>query len=54
MNSKEYKIVTQKTSIFMKDKDFEDMLNTEARNGWRVVSVVMHGGLKAILEKDRM
>lgn len=37
----------------MKDKDFEDMVNAEARSGWRVVSVVMHGGLKAILEKDK-
>ncbi|NER12277.1 DUF4177 domain-containing protein [Leptobacterium flavescens] len=52
---KEYKIIKQKAGLFMKDSDFEDLLNNEARNGWKLINVVLHGGaLKAFMEKSRI
>lgn len=48
----EYKIIKQKAGLFMKDANFESMLNDEARNGWRLVNVVLHqGALKAFMER---
>ena len=33
----EYKIVARK--MFSKESTFEDTLNSEARNGWKVISI---------------
>ncbi len=51
---KEYKIIKPTASLFSKDKDFEELLNNEARNEWRLINVVLHGGtLNAFMEKDK-
>lgn len=53
---KEYKMVKQVKGPFkfIKDEDFVQELNNEARGGWRVVSVVFqNSGLKAFLERDK-
>ncbi|GLB53230.1 hypothetical protein NBRC110019_22700 [Neptunitalea chrysea] len=55
---KEYKMVKQAKGAFkgyLKDEDFIQVLNQEARGGWKVVSVVSNNGayLKAILERDK-
>jgi len=48
----EYKIINRKT--FSKESTFQDTLNAEARNRWKVISVgySMDGAIvKAILER---
>ena len=54
---KEYKMVKQAKNVFnhLKDEEFIELLNQEARGGWSVVSVVSANGsyMKAILERDR-
>lgn len=49
----EYKIIKKKT--FSKGKTFEELLNMEARNDWKVISVgySMEGTItKAVLERS--
>lgn len=48
----QYKILAK--SLFKKDKDFEETLNTEARNGWKVLSVGYSEGQisRVVLEKS--
>ncbi|GEM_PF-924929 len=51
---KEYKFIHQKLVTFKKDDDFEELLNSYASTGWRVVNAFVHRGLvKAILERDK-
>ncbi len=55
---KEYKMVKQAQGFMkvLKDEEFMDLLNQEARGGWRLVSVVAGQGghyMKAILERER-
>jgi hypothetical protein len=51
---KEYKFIKQKSTPIKKDVDFEDLLNSYAKTGWRVVNSFVHRGVvKAILERDK-
>ncbi len=51
---KEYKFIHQKLTPIKRDPDFEDLLNSYAKTGWRVVNVVVHRGIvKAIIERDK-
>jgi hypothetical protein len=51
---KEYKLIHQKLTPFKKDIDFEELLNSYAKTGWRVINVLVHRGvLKALLERDK-
>lgn len=53
---KEYKMVKQIKGAFkvLKDDEFIQELNNEARGGWKVISVVGQGSaLKAFLERER-
>jgi len=51
---KEYKFIHQKMTPIKRDNDFEDLLNSYAKTGWRVINVVVHRGIvKAIIERDR-
>ncbi|MET6991840.1 DUF4177 domain-containing protein [Sediminicola arcticus] len=54
---KEYKIVKQKGKVFgNSDQEFEDELNSLAKEGWKVISVcgMTHSTLvKAYLERDK-
>ncbi|GAB1309496.1 hypothetical protein KH5_21790 [Urechidicola sp. KH5] len=48
----QYKILSR--GIFKKEASFQDKLNAEARNGWRVISIGYEAGgtiTKAVLEK---
>jgi hypothetical protein len=49
----EYKIISKK--MFAKESAFEDVLNSEARNGWKVISIgySMEGAIsKAVFERS--
>lgn len=51
---KEYKFIRQKGTPIKKDEDFEELLNSYAKTGWRVVNTFVHFGvIKAILERDK-
>ncbi len=51
---KEYKFIHQKLTPIKKDADFEALLNSYAKMGWRVVNVLVHRGiLKAVLEREK-
>ncbi|WP_196886576.1 DUF4177 domain-containing protein [Aureivirga sp. CE67] len=51
---KEYKFIKQKGTAIKKDEDFEALLNSYAKTGWRVVNAFVHrGSVKAILERDK-
>jgi hypothetical protein len=51
---KEYKIIKQPGTTVRKDQDFEDLLNSYANKGWRVVNILKHRGfMKALLERDK-
>jgi hypothetical protein len=51
---KEYKFIHQKLVTFKRDEDFEELLNSYALTGWRLVNAFVHRGLiKAILERDK-
>jgi len=51
---KEYKFIHQKLTPIKKDADFEALLNSYAKTGWRVVNVFVHRGIvKAILEREK-
>ncbi|MCL5247020.1 DUF4177 domain-containing protein [Cellulophaga sp. 20_2_10] len=53
---KEYKIIKQKAKLRNSDGDFEDELNSLAREGWIVKSSVAINGssyFKVILERDK-
>ena len=51
---KEYKLIKQAGTTKRKDKDFEDLLNSYANSGWRVVNIFKHRGfLKALLEREK-
>ncbi len=51
---KEYKLIKQAGTATRKDKDFEDLLNSYANNGWRVINILKHRGfLKALIERDK-
>lgn len=48
----QYKIISR--GVFKKEAIFEEKLNSEARNGWRVISIGYETGgsiTKAVLEK---
>lgn len=50
---KEYKIIKQAGTAIRKDNEFEDLLNSYAKSGWRVINVFKQRGfLKALIEKD--
>ncbi len=49
---KEYKFIHQKMTPIKRDNDFEDLLNSYAKTGWRVVNTFVHRGIvKAIIER---
>lgn len=54
---KEYKIIKQKEKLLgNQDQDFEDELNSLARQGWQVINIVRlsHSNtMKAVLERDK-
>ncbi|MEP0211759.1 MAG: DUF4177 domain-containing protein [Cellulophaga sp.] len=53
---KEYKIIRQRTKFRNTDSDFEDELNTLAKQGWVVKSSIAINGsslFKVILERDK-
>jgi hypothetical protein len=51
---KEYKLIKQPGTTVRKDQDFEDLLNSYAKSGWRVIQVMKHRGfLKAVIERDK-
>lgn len=54
---KEYKIIKQKEKLLgTKDSDFEDQLNSLAKQGWQVISIVRlthSNAMKAVLERDK-
>ncbi|MEE9349400.1 MAG: DUF4177 domain-containing protein [Flavobacteriaceae bacterium] len=50
---KEYKIIKQPGTTVRKDNEFEDLLNSYAKMGWRVVNIFKHRGfLKALIERN--
>ena len=50
---KEYKMIKQPGTTVRKDQDFEDLLNSYAKMGWKVVNVFKHRGfLKAVIERE--
>jgi hypothetical protein len=49
---KEYKVIKQPGTTVRKDQDFEDLLNSYAKMGWKVISIFKHRGfLKAVIER---
>jgi len=51
---KEYKFIHQKLIPFKRDSDFEELLNSYAKTGWRIINAFVHRGVvKAILERDK-
>ncbi|MEN8193614.1 MAG: DUF4177 domain-containing protein [Bacteroidota bacterium] len=51
---KEYKFIHQKLTPIKRDADFEELLNSYAKTGWRVVNAFVHRGIvKAILEREK-
>lgn len=49
---KEYKFIHQKMTPIKRDKDFEELLNSYAKTGWKVKNAFVHRGVvKAILER---
>tara|TARA_R110001606_G_scaffold134282_1_gene270657 strand:- start:229 stop:396 length:168 start_codon:yes stop_codon:yes gene_type:complete len=52
---KEYKFLKQKMSWSNSQDNFEDEINTHAKQGWRVINVYCNtnGGVYALLEKDK-
>ena len=52
-NMKEYKLIKQPGTAKRRDQDFEDLLNSYAKMGWKVINVLKHRGfLKAVIERD--
>jgi len=49
----EYKMVTADLHWKDNNKRFEQKLNEYARDGWRVVNVVMHSNFVAFLERSK-
>lgn len=50
---KEYKIIKQPGTATRKDQDFEDLLNSYGKMGWRLINIFKHRGfLKAVLERE--
>jgi hypothetical protein len=52
---KEYKFLKQKMSWSNSQNNFEDDINTHAKQGWKVINVYSNtnGGVYALLEKDK-
>ena len=51
---KEYKFIHQKLTPFKRDEDFEDLLNSYAKMGWKVLNTFVHRGIvKAILVREK-
>ncbi|PQJ82056.1 DUF4177 domain-containing protein [Polaribacter glomeratus] len=52
---KEYKFLKQKMSWSNSQNNFEEEINSHAKQGWRVISVYANsnGGVYAVLEKDK-
>ena len=51
---KEYKFIHQKLTPIKRDADFEDLINSYAKMGWRLVNAFVHRGIvKAFLERDK-
>ncbi len=54
---KEYKIIKQKEKFLgNQDLDFEDELNSLAKQGWQVISIIRlthSNAMKAVLERDK-
>lgn len=51
---KEYKFIHQKLTPIKRDADFEELINSYAKTGWRVVNIVVHRGIiKALLEREK-
>ncbi|MBT8296742.1 MAG: DUF4177 domain-containing protein [Maribacter sp.] len=54
---KEYRIIKQKEKFLgNQDLDFEDELNSLAKQGWQVISIIRlthSNAMKAVLERDK-
>lgn len=53
---KEYKIIKPQGLFNLKDKNFEELFNKYAANGWRIISVAYSqvGQIqKAVIERDK-
>jgi len=49
---KEYKIIRQAGTTVRKDNEFEDLLNSYAKKGWKVIQIFKQRGfLKAVIER---
>jgi len=50
---KEYKIIKQAGTAIRKDDEFEDLLNSYAKMGWKVISIFKQRGfLEAVIERE--
>ncbi len=49
---KEYKVVTLKLGFRNRTKNFEDLLNQYAREGW-VLKHIPQNGITMVLERDK-
>ena len=50
---KEYKLIKQPGTAKRTDQDFEDLLNSYAKMGWKVINVFRGKGfLKAVIERE--
>lgn len=52
---KEYKFLKQKMSWSNSQNNFEDEINSHAKQGWRVINIYANanGAVYALLEKDK-
>jgi len=54
LKMKEYKLIKQPGTTVRKDQEFEDLLNSYAKMGWRVINTFKHRGfIKALIERDK-
>ena len=52
---KEYKFLKQKATWSKSQDNFEDEINTHAKQGWRVINIYSNtnGAVYALIEKDK-
>ena len=51
---KEYKIIKQTGTAVKSQQDFENLINSYAKMGWKVMNMFVHRSiLKAVIERDK-
>jgi len=51
---KEYKIIKQTGTAVKSQQDFEDLINSYAKMGWKLINMFTHRGiLKAAIERKK-